>query len=37
MQTPQVFRYYQEEADAAIYNELSIADKCLVKKFIRRK
>jgi superfamily II DNA or RNA helicase len=29
----QDYRYYQEEADIAIDNELSIANKCLVKKF----
>jgi superfamily II DNA or RNA helicase len=27
------FRYYQQEADDAIYNELLINDKCLVKMF----
>ena len=27
------YRYYQEEADEAIDNELLIADKCIVKKF----
>ena len=29
----QDYRYYQEEADVAIENELSITDKCIVKKF----
>jgi superfamily II DNA or RNA helicase len=27
------FRYYQEEADLAIYNELNINNKCIVKMF----
>ena len=29
----QVFRYYQKEADDAIFNELLISDRCLVKIF----
>ena len=28
-----IFRYYQEEADHAIYEELLINDKCIVKMF----
>ena len=27
------FRYYQEEADNAIYEELLVNDKCIVKMF----
>ena len=30
---PKVFRYYQKEADNAIYEELLVNDKCIVKKF----
>ena len=26
-----IFRYYQEEADNAIYEELTTNDKCIVK------